>query len=813
VSALLAVLVLLRRRLSEDPADRFRNAVNRADKKRGSTNTGGMTPLTTPQMEQAQRELFVPLPDGSRELLVPDSRGTIKRVLIKPTKQSTFSKHRQDFTTIPDLLAGRNKSVKASAPDNLQLANVDAASDPAKQAAARQSPSQSASQAVKKVGVNKEFLRQLRAIFKIIIPRSSSKEVFLFALHTSFLLLRTYLSLLVAKLDGMLVRDLVSANAQGFLRGLVYWWLLAIPSTYTNSMIRYLQQKLSISFRTRLTRYVHDLYLSKARNFYKIINLDTRVEGADQFITTDLARFCDSLAALYSNVSKPTLDLILFNFQLGRSIGKWGSAGLMLNYFATAWILKKVTPAFGKLAAIEAKLEGDFRAAHSRLITNAEEIAFYNGAHLEKGILSRAYLRLVKHVNSIFKIRIAYSMTEDFVIKYAWSAAGYLLISIPVFFGDALPAAVIGENKETKKRQPSAESAKVAVRTENYISNRRLLLALADAGGRLMSSYKDMAQLAGYTSRVYTLLSTLHELDVDHYQSVSRPTELDEKAPFYDLGHINGVVIDGVDGVQFEHVPIVAPAPGLPRGGEELVKSLDVNVQPGDHLLITGANGTGKTSFARILAKLWPTFDGIVRRPNRGDIMFLPQRPYLSLGSLRDQIIYPDSWPDMQARGLADEDLLDILTHVHLSYLPSREGGLDTRKEWKDVLSGGEKQRMGLARLFYHQPKFGVLDECTSAVSTDVEGQMYQHAKDLGITLITISHRPSLTKYHQKLLRLTGEHGGWEISTIGTAEERMSFEKEKEALQNRLKDVDGWKDRLKEIEQELAFKKPEDQQA
>jgi ATP-binding cassette subfamily D (ALD) long-chain fatty acid import protein len=125
---------------------------------------------------------------------------------------------------------------------------------------------------------------------------------------------------------------------------------------------------------------VHDLYLSKSRNYYKILNLDTRIDSADQFITTDIARFCDSLAALYSNVSKPTLDLMLFNFQLSRSIGKWGSIGLFLNYFATAWILRKVTPAFGKLAAIEAKLEGDFRGAHSRLITNAEEVAYVASA-------------------------------------------------------------------------------------------------------------------------------------------------------------------------------------------------------------------------------------------------------------------------------------------------------------------------------------------------------------------------------------------------------------------------------------------------
>jgi ATP-binding cassette, subfamily D (ALD), peroxisomal long-chain fatty acid import protein len=147
-----------------------------------------------------------------------------------------------------------------------------------------------------------------------------------------------------------------------------------------------------------LTRYVHDLYLSEERNFYKTINLDTAIESPDQYvltgraptckwlrgafhyphtryITTDILRFCETLASLYSNVSKPTLDLILFGFQLGRSIGRWGGLGLFVTYFSTAWILRRVTPAFGRLAAVEAKLEGDFRGAHSRLITNAEEIA------------------------------------------------------------------------------------------------------------------------------------------------------------------------------------------------------------------------------------------------------------------------------------------------------------------------------------------------------------------------------------------------------------------------------------------------------
>lgn len=147
-----------------------------------------------------------------------------------------------------------------------------------------------------------------------------------------------------------------------------------------------------------------------------------------------------------------------------------------------------------------------------------------------------------------------------------------------------------GSGSTAVKDEGRASTEKVAKRTQNYISNRRLLLSLADAGGRLMSSYKDMAELAGYTSRVYSLLSTLHELDVGRYQSTARPADLPADKPFYDLGHINGVVIEGVDSLDFENVPIVAPAPGLPRGGEELVKSLNVSVKPGEHLLITGPN-------------------------------------------------------------------------------------------------------------------------------------------------------------------------------------------------------------------------------
>lgn len=160
-----------------------------------------------------------------------------------------------------------------------------------------------------------------------------------------------------------------------------------------------------------------------------------------------------------------------------------------------------------------------------------------------------------------------------------------------------------------------------------------------------MYSWKDLSELAGYTSRVYTLLSTLHDLNAEHYQSIARPADLPADEPFYDLSHINGQLLETPteDGVQFSGVPIVAPAPGMERGGEELVKSLDVKIMAGEHLLITGPNGSGKTSVARVLSGLWPTFAGVVKRPRNEDIMFLPQRPYLSSGSLRDQCVLSQS--------------------------------------------------------------------------------------------------------------------------------------------------------------------------
>jgi len=572
-------------------------------------------------------------------------------------------------------------------------------------------------------------------------------------------------------------------------------------ASYTNAAIKFLQSKVAIAFRTRLTRYIHDLYLNDNLNYYKLLNLDGGIgQGADQFITSDLTLFTASAASLYSSLGKPLVDLFVFQYQLFRSLGPLALTGLLANYFITATALRRLSPPFGKLKAVEGRKEGDFRALHARLIANAEEVAFYGGADMEKVFLDKGYKDLRVWMDGIYRLKIRYNMLEDFVLKYSWSAFGYLITALPVFLPEW---GGTGGRSELPVSDTSATTNRSHARMQQFITNKRLMLSLADAGGRIMYSIKDLSELAGYTSRVYTLISTLHRVQASAYHP-PRGTSPE----LYSLTDVLGTLHRGYDGVRLENVPIIAPAI-YPLPGDLLIPSLSFTITPGAHVLISGPNGAGKSSIARILGGLWPVYRGLVSRPrNSGTdgIMFLPQRPYLASGTLRDQVIYPHSEMDMRDSGRRDNELLQILEDVRLGYLPEREGGWDVRKEWKDVLSGGEKQRMAFARLLYHEPRYAVIDEGTSAVSSDVEGLLYERCKDRGITLLTISTRVSLKRYHEWNLDLGQGNGGeeWTFDRIGTEEEKEGVERELEGLRGRLAEVEGWRRRREEIEVELG---------
>ncbi|KZZ98518.1 ABC transporter [Moelleriella libera RCEF 2490] len=623
----------------------------------------------------------------------------------------------------------------------------------------------------KKVALDRQFFRSLLRLMSIVVPGWRSTEARMLVSHSFFLVLRTLISLRVAEMDGAIVKALVKGNGKEFLSRIIWWMVIAVPATFTNSMLSYHQAELSLKYRTRLTQYIHDKYLSNL-TFYGISALDDRIKNPDQLIAVDVSKFSNSLAELYSNLAKPLLDMTIYTYSLSKSVGGEGVIFMSLLVQLSANVMRVLTPPFGKYVADEARLEGEFRYQHSRLIDYSEEVALYGGHVAEKDTLDKGYFTLIKHVNHILRRRFYHGFMEDFVIKYFWGALGLLLCSVPVFV-----------------KLPGSVTMNMGDRTESFVTNRRMLLSASDAFGRIMFSYREIMELAGYTSRVASLLDVMDDIQSGHFEKrlVSSGNTEDNEAVLKGRGTVH----ESQD-ITFIDVPIISP------NGDVLIKALSFSLSHGDHLLVVGPNGCGKSSLFRILGGLWPVYGGTVHKPPFHAIFYLPQRPYLSRGSLRQQIIYPDSLRQMRSRGTTDADLMAILKLLELEHLVELyPESWDAEAEWRDVLSGGLQQRVAMARLFYHRPKYAILDECTSSVTLETEKVMYDNAKALGITLMTVSHRRSLWKYHTHILQFDGQ--GKYIFTKLDADRRLKLEDEREELEVKLRQIPELQRRLAEL--------------
>jgi putative ATP-binding cassette transporter len=195
-----------------------------------------------------------------------------------------------------------------------------------------------------------------------------------------------------------------------------------------------------------------------------------------------------------------------------------------------------------------------------------------------------------------------------------------------------------------------------------------------------------------------------------------------------------------------------------PGKGKILVEELSFELRAHQSLMIMGPSGTGKSSVLRTIAGLWPGACGNLERPAFVHLMFLPQRPYMVEGNLRDQLLYP--YPD---RGVADDEIRKVVSEVNLTEVSARvDDDLDRVVDWSNVLSLGEQQRVAFARLFLRKPKFAFLDEATSALDEENQEDLYRRIRDSGISFISVGHRTTLIRHHDRLLQLD-HSGSWKI--------------------------------------------------
>ncbi|XP_057331256.1 ATP-binding cassette sub-family D member 3 [Microplitis mediator] len=589
-----------------------------------------------------------------------------------------------------------------------------------------------------KAHVNAVFFKQLRQLLSIGIPGLLTPETGFIVLVAGSLVVRSLCDLWMIRISTLIEGTIVNMDGPMFKKRLLTF-LAALPMiSIVNNLLKYGIGEIKLRLRTNITRHLLDQYL-KGFTYYKMTNLDTRIANPDQLLTTDIDKFCDCCTDLYSNIAKPLLDISIYVYRLTSSLGGQTPL-LMLGYLLVAGsFLTHIRKPIASMTVKEQRLEGEFRHINSRLITNSEEIAFYRGNNREKLTLFASFHKLMQHLRSLLEFKVAMGVVDNFVGKYIATVVGFYAVSIPFF----------------QKNHPVL-SGSPDHRFKNYYENGRMLIKMAEAIGRLVLAGREMTRLAGFTARVTEIRQVLDDLNNGKY---TRTMITDAKN--LSIGQAGaGKIIPKDNVIRFDHVPLVTP------NGDVLIRDLTFEVKSGMNVLVCGPNGCGKSSLFRVLGELWPVWGGVVTKPPSTKLFYIPQRPYMTLGTLRDQVIYPHTQAEMQRRNHAkDEDLQKFLDLVQLSHLLEREGGWDTVADWMDVLSGGEKQRIAMARLFYHKPQFAILDECTSAVSVDVEDSMYSYCRQANISLFTVSHRRSLWKHHEYYLLMDGR-GSYEFKPI-----------------------------------------------
>jgi len=511
-------------------------------------------------------------------------------------------------------------------------------------------------------------------------------------------------------------RDFMTALSErdlsDFNRTLLIYLGAFVVATPVSVFFEYVQKLLGVNWRLWLTGHFLTKYFTD-RAYYHINN-DRDIDNPDQRISQDIASFTGTSLQFLSIIFFSLIQLISFAGIL------WSiSVPLVLVLIAYASVGTIVTLFFGKrlinLNFLQLRREADFRYGLVHIRNNAESIAFYRGEGREEKQVKE---RLTDAVAN-FRLLIGWERNLGFFTK----GYQYVILILPIVV--MAPLYFAGK-------------IKFGVVTQAADAFSSVLGALSV----IVSQFEKLSQFAAGITRLETFAEAVDRDGVPG------------------LGTVVGGATPVISSREEPRLSLKGVTLHTPDYEQTLLREATAEVPIGGGLLIMGPSGAGKSSVLRAVAGLWTAGEGEISRPPLAEMIFLPQRPYMVLGSLRDQLLYPRL---DQTR--TDEELRAVLETVNLADLPDRVGGFDAVLGWGQILSLGEQQRLAFARLLLTRPRYAALDEATSALDVTNEALLYGLLKQEGATFVSVGHRPSLLAYHDRVLELRGK-GEWRLAPV-----------------------------------------------
>jgi vitamin B12/bleomycin/antimicrobial peptide transport system ATP-binding/permease protein len=481
----------------------------------------------------------------------------------------------------------------------------------------------------------------------------------------------------------------------------------------------YLRDQLALNWRRWLTDHFIDRYFQN-RAFYNL-NHDANIDNPDQRITEDVKSFTQESLNLLLAVIDSLLAIAAFSSVL------WGISQPLILFLVIYALIGTLTTVgvFGKplmrLNFEQLKKEANFRFSLVRVRENAEAIAFYQGEQCESDRIKGRFAEAFDN----FKRLIFWELNLN-ILTNAYEFIPFILPAIAV-----APGIFAGE----------LEVGKVTEAQGAFI---RIFFSL----NLIVARFQSLATFGAGVDRLFAFLASLDT----------------------ELGTINPTTLNKIETKTADCLSIDRMTLQTPDYQRILVKDLSLQLAPGQGLLLRGPSGCGKSSLLRAIVGLWDAGTGTILRPPLEQMLFLPQRPYMVLGTLRDQLLYPNM--DLK---VDDLQLQQVLIQVNLPDLAQRHSGFNSEQNWSEVLSLGEQQRLIFARLLINKPSYAILDEATSALDSNNEELLYQQLQGSGITFLSVGHRESLSNYHQSILELTAidgidrqEQQNWSLTTANT---------------------------------------------